>query len=120
MSQKRYPGDGDYDEYDEGILFEEFVERAEDNFNDPELEVIKALLEKMGFEIKAEHVNKQLLTNKHTGARTTKVTANFALVDAASDESVIVVRQRILLAPVLDAKPTHRDHEFLKSVYIRW
>lgn len=112
--------DDDHDEYDESILFEEFVERAEENFEDPELEVIKALLEKKGFKIRAEHVNRQLLINKLTGARTIKIIANFALVDATSDESVITVRQRVLLAPVLDPEPTRHDHEFLKSADITW
>ncbi len=112
--------DGDSDEYDDGILFEEYVERAEDNFQDPELETIQALLEKMGFKIKAEQVRNQLLKNKLTGVRTIKIIANFALVDAISDEPIIVLRQRVLFAPVLGSKPARQDHEFLKSAGIRW
>lgn len=110
----------DYNEYDENILFEEFVERAEENFEDPELEVIKSLLEKKGFKINVEHSDRWVVTNKLTGAKTLKTTADITLVNGLSDEIVMALLQRTLSAPMLTSERIRQDDEFLKEARIRW
>ncbi len=112
--------DGDYDEYDEGILFEEFVERAEENLHDPELKVIISILKKKGFKIKAKRLGCRIVSNATAGTRTKKITVNLALVDQQTAEIVITLLHRTLSVPMLTSEPTHRDHEFLRAVNMRW
>ena len=111
---------GDYEEYDENDLFKEYVERAEENFEDPELNTIEAILTKKGFCIKAEHLRREVLSNTHTGAKTAKIVANFTLIDSLSEEVINSLRQRTVFAPILNQEITRRDREFLKSIQMCW
>lgn len=108
--------------YDPYVLFDEYVERIQDDSDDPELKTIETLIEQMGLKVKIPDEEREEFERDPLG-HYIRYTANAYLVDPAKNEPPLAEVEHISIVvtcPCLEFSLTSEDYKFLREQEIRW